>query len=740
MSCGDVLSLEDLQTAKKHQVFEAEVITGKAGGTTGGIDIDYATNQVTGQTQKTLPAVLRDAGFRPAAFTFATGGVLAVGDSDVAVLWPTSSGGDGAYYIWKGAYPKTVPANSTPASSGGVSASGWLQWGDITFRAEATPYIDASARVMPNVAAMRASVLLKVADVILTREYHSGTGRGGAIYDVFPAGTVADNIVDHALQGGLVAVLRWSRGIEIDQCGAKPNDLTADFSAAFNAAQAKIAATYPCGFVVFGGGVYRHTSTLRIKEGVKMRGAGNAGFKISQNPTSHIGTTATIIYSDIATYASWAITTDNRVVASGAPLAYDKIVNLTENDSGVYTQCVNVEMSDFTLITDKPLYGGINFQMSPNSKTDSVSVVGPDIGVQRNCCWGYSDVQLFVIANFVALARAWCNGGSSSGYLTVYAQNGSTTKVFSRDYPFADVTNAGTTAYPLAAARATTCDYIANSGCEGSDNLILEHSEYAAQYIKSTVSYSGQIERTLNQNGFLCDDTNLNVLRIGVFQVVPFSNIQKSYVTSPGVVTSGDVWRTVDTNSILHVINHIGYGNRQQPNNNVFLSGMPAGRMGFTPVSNLLSNTEVRVNTTGWQGDVSRVSGVATFGAGLSLPVGATTRTVYQAVAVTLANNSPMVFSAFVDTSGLSGGTVNLIISLHKAGAFLGNQVLTVLTGFQMKRYQIGIESFGDADEIRCIFSSTGTTGTFSPVATKFQLEYAKGPDFLIASEYRGNP
>lgn len=50
--CGDVLSLADLQTAKKHQIFEAEVITGKSGGVTGGADIDYATNPVTGQVQK----------------------------------------------------------------------------------------------------------------------------------------------------------------------------------------------------------------------------------------------------------------------------------------------------------------------------------------------------------------------------------------------------------------------------------------------------------------------------------------------------------------------------------------------------------------------------------------------------------------------------------------------------------------------------------------------------------------
>ena len=134
--CGDVLSLEDLQTAKKHQIFEAEVITGKAGGVAGGAYIDYATNRVTGQTQKTLPAVLRDAGFRPAPFTFVTGGTLAVGDSDMAVLWPLTAGGDGQYYLWKGAHPKIIPASSTPASTGGVSDSGWLPLGDITLREE----------------------------------------------------------------------------------------------------------------------------------------------------------------------------------------------------------------------------------------------------------------------------------------------------------------------------------------------------------------------------------------------------------------------------------------------------------------------------------------------------------------------------------------------------------------------------------------------------------------------------
>uniref|UniRef100_A0AB39C4E9 Tailspike n=2 Tax=unclassified bacterial viruses TaxID=12333 RepID=A0AB39C4E9_9VIRU len=135
--CGDVLSLNDLQIAKKHQIFEAEVITGKQGGVAGGADIDYATNQVTGQTQKTLPAVLRDTGFSPASFNFTTGGTLGVNDADKAVLWPKEDGGDGNYYAWRGPLPKVIPAASTPLTTGGISDSAWVAFGDITFRAEA---------------------------------------------------------------------------------------------------------------------------------------------------------------------------------------------------------------------------------------------------------------------------------------------------------------------------------------------------------------------------------------------------------------------------------------------------------------------------------------------------------------------------------------------------------------------------------------------------------------------------
>lgn len=111
--CGDVLSLADLQTAKKHQIFEAEVITGKSGGVAGGADIDYATNQVTGQIQKTLPAVLRDAGFSPVSWDFSTGGTLTVDDRDKVVYDPVSK----TWYSYAGTLPVTVPAGFNPVGN-----------------------------------------------------------------------------------------------------------------------------------------------------------------------------------------------------------------------------------------------------------------------------------------------------------------------------------------------------------------------------------------------------------------------------------------------------------------------------------------------------------------------------------------------------------------------------------------------------------------------------------------------
>ncbi|EHO0270214.1 hypothetical protein KH486_003975, partial [Salmonella enterica] len=169
--CGDVITLNDLQIAKKHQLFEAEVITGKAGGVAGGADIDYATNQVTLQTQKTLPAVLRDAGFSPASFNFTTGGTLGVNDADKAVLWPIEDGGDGNYYAWRGSLPKVIPASSTPLTTGGISDAAWVAFGDITFRAEADKKFKYSVK-LSDFTTLQQLADAAVDSVLIDRDYN----------------------------------------------------------------------------------------------------------------------------------------------------------------------------------------------------------------------------------------------------------------------------------------------------------------------------------------------------------------------------------------------------------------------------------------------------------------------------------------------------------------------------------------------------------------------------------------
>lgn len=125
--CGDVLSLADLQTAKKHQIFEAEVITGKSGGVAGGADIDYATNAATRQVQKTLPAVLRDVGFSPVSWDFSTGGTLTATDRDKVVYDPVSK----TWYSYAGVLPVTVPSGLNP-----VGNADWKPQTDSDLRAD----------------------------------------------------------------------------------------------------------------------------------------------------------------------------------------------------------------------------------------------------------------------------------------------------------------------------------------------------------------------------------------------------------------------------------------------------------------------------------------------------------------------------------------------------------------------------------------------------------------------------
>ena len=137
---SDVLTITDLEAAKKHDTFHSEVITGKAGGLSTGADIDYATNAVTRQTQKTLPKVLRDLGMMVQTWTATTGGTL-TDASQVFLDDITASAGKGNYYAWTGAFPKVVAPGADPAA-----VAGFVMRSDAGLRAEIIPSVSEAMR------------------------------------------------------------------------------------------------------------------------------------------------------------------------------------------------------------------------------------------------------------------------------------------------------------------------------------------------------------------------------------------------------------------------------------------------------------------------------------------------------------------------------------------------------------------------------------------------------------------
>lgn len=54
---------------------------------------------------------------------------------DEALRWKLPDG-DGEYYRWDGAFPKTVPAGSTPESTGGIGLGAWVSVGDASLRSQ----------------------------------------------------------------------------------------------------------------------------------------------------------------------------------------------------------------------------------------------------------------------------------------------------------------------------------------------------------------------------------------------------------------------------------------------------------------------------------------------------------------------------------------------------------------------------------------------------------------------------
>lgn len=90
------------------------------------LTVDGGNYVVTDQSDTTrkasLDTIVSKMGLTKVVF-FSEGGFLE-SKKDLA-FFPT----DGKYYTWNGAYPKSIPLNSTPSLTGGVSINAWQEFG-----------------------------------------------------------------------------------------------------------------------------------------------------------------------------------------------------------------------------------------------------------------------------------------------------------------------------------------------------------------------------------------------------------------------------------------------------------------------------------------------------------------------------------------------------------------------------------------------------------------------------------
>jgi len=99
---SDVITVADLEETKKHNTFHVDVITGRTG--------DYATNEVTGQVQKTLPATINDIDWSYVG-KFADG-VTFTKSTDFAL----DASNTQWIYVGASPFPVVVPAGTIPSA------------------------------------------------------------------------------------------------------------------------------------------------------------------------------------------------------------------------------------------------------------------------------------------------------------------------------------------------------------------------------------------------------------------------------------------------------------------------------------------------------------------------------------------------------------------------------------------------------------------------------------------------
>lgn len=166
---------------------------------------------------------LAEAGLTLVSGSFEEG---ATADSSTDAVWHIAGG---QCYTWDGAFPKAVPADSTPETPGGIGLGKWLSVGDATLRTELFKHD--GVRLIGTASYSEIRNYSGDADVILCHgiQNHNDGGEG-VFYLDFEDSTSADN-------GGTILIdaqnRRWKRrysgDVDIRWFGCKPDGVTDNY-------------------------------------------------------------------------------------------------------------------------------------------------------------------------------------------------------------------------------------------------------------------------------------------------------------------------------------------------------------------------------------------------------------------------------------------------------------------------------------------------------------------------------
>ena len=149
-NCNDYISADDLKTGKQAILHIEHVAKSRDAAGNHALDV---TDTIRGQsvTNKTLDGLenLYNQAISQVGYitmdSFEDGATLTLPNQTLRYE------ATGEYYRWDGAFPKIVPAGSTPETSGGIGLGAWISIGDASLRSEIIPRLYFMSGVDPEI-------------------------------------------------------------------------------------------------------------------------------------------------------------------------------------------------------------------------------------------------------------------------------------------------------------------------------------------------------------------------------------------------------------------------------------------------------------------------------------------------------------------------------------------------------------------------------------------------------------